>query len=220
MRATIALGALILAMGLTLAGAARAEPAPQGYDAARLYNLGNAYARAGQPGLAALSYERARLLAPNDKDIEINLRRVRESAHASPEAAGALGALRISDPLWVAGSGIAGLMFISLSGLARRRKIGARSLAMSAAAIGLALLGLLVSNAVGVWPKLHAAVVIAPQTTVRVAPVPLGEALFVLPEAESVVVSAEHEGFLFVRTVQGRAGWVAQASVAPIVPRN
>jgi hypothetical protein len=152
MKIAIALGALLLAIGLTLAGVARAEPPASGYDAARLYNLGNAYARAGQPGMAALSYERARLLAPNDKDIEINLRRVRESAHASPEPVRDLDALRISDPVSVAGLGIAGLICLSLSGLAWRRKIGARFVAVSAAVIGLALLGVLVSNAAGVWP--------------------------------------------------------------------
>jgi len=41
------------------------HPHPQGIPP-RLYNLANAYARAGKPGLAVLNYERAKLLEPND----------------------------------------------------------------------------------------------------------------------------------------------------------
>ncbi len=44
------------------------------FSAASLYNLGNSYARAGKTGLAVLNYERASLLAPNDPDIQANLR--------------------------------------------------------------------------------------------------------------------------------------------------
>ena len=45
-----------------------------GLESAQLYyNLGNAYFRDNNVGKAILNYERAALLAPNDKDIKVNL---------------------------------------------------------------------------------------------------------------------------------------------------
>jgi len=49
---------------LVLAGGQSGAKSEEGYSAAGLYNLANSYARAGQPGMAVLNYERARLLAP------------------------------------------------------------------------------------------------------------------------------------------------------------
>jgi len=45
----------------------------QGPSAKLYYNLGNAYYRAGKPGNAILSYERALRLDPTDEDIRYNL---------------------------------------------------------------------------------------------------------------------------------------------------
>ncbi|MCD6354486.1 MAG: tetratricopeptide repeat protein, partial [Prolixibacteraceae bacterium] len=45
-----------------------------GEESAKVYfNLGNAYYKAGDVNNAILSFERAKLLAPNDKDIDFNL---------------------------------------------------------------------------------------------------------------------------------------------------
>ena len=63
-----------------------ATSAAAAYSAAGLYNLANAYARAGKPGLAMLNYERARLLAPADPDVEANERHVRDSLHLATES--------------------------------------------------------------------------------------------------------------------------------------
>src|SRR5450631_1410960 len=81
MRARTPVAAVTLGLCLFWAGQAGAAAPPPSYSAAQLYNLANSYARAGQPGLAVLNYERARLLAPGDPDIEANLQRIRDSAH-------------------------------------------------------------------------------------------------------------------------------------------
>src|ERR1700722_7221745 len=65
---------------------ARRASAQAGYSAATLYNLANAYARAGKPGFAVLNYERAKLLDPNDPDIEANLNHVLQGAGLPPES--------------------------------------------------------------------------------------------------------------------------------------
>src|SRR5579863_858890 len=73
---------ILLTTALALwAAQALAQPSQRPYSADELYNLANAYARAGKPGLAVLSYERAALLAPGSPDIDANLAYVRASGH-------------------------------------------------------------------------------------------------------------------------------------------
>jgi hypothetical protein len=67
--------------------------------------------------------------------------------------------------------------------------------------------------------RLHEGVVIAAATPVRVSPVPMGDPLFSLPEGEKVKITAEHEGFDLIETRAGRAGWIANSNLAPILPR-
>lgn len=54
--------------------------ARQGFSAPVLFNLGNAWLKAGEPGRAILSYERAQWFAPGDRAIETNLRLARQQA--------------------------------------------------------------------------------------------------------------------------------------------
>jgi hypothetical protein len=68
------------------------------------------------------------------------------------------------------------------------------------------------------WPRLHEAVVLINQTSARVSPVPMGDTAFVLLEAETVTMTAEHEEFVLVRTRGGLSGWVARASLGAVVP--
>jgi hypothetical protein len=62
--------------------------------------------------------------------------------------------------------------------------------------------------------------VITHAAPVRVSPVTIEEPLFVLPEATIVSTSAQHDGFVLVRTSAGRAGWVPRSNLAPIVPKQ
>src|SRR5689334_2789551 len=45
----------------------------QGYSAPLLFDLGNAYLRAGRPADAIVAYERAKVLSPRDREITENL---------------------------------------------------------------------------------------------------------------------------------------------------
>lgn len=209
--------------GLTLmicrAGAASA-PAP-GYSAAGLYNLANSYARAGKPGMAVLNYERARLLAPGDPDIEANLRFVRRSAHLPAEPPTWFErSVRIAGPTTVSWAGLLGVLLAGASMVTARWHPRQRWLRRAGFSLGIALIALTVCNGVVLWPTLHEGVVLASDTPVRVSPVPMGDPLFVLPEAESVSIRAEHEGFVLIRTRLGRTGWVARSNLAPVVPRS
>jgi hypothetical protein len=191
----------------------------KGYSAATLYNSANAYARDGKPGLAVLNYERARLLAPDDPDVDANLRFVRESAHVPAEPHRWIDSLvTIASPAVVASLGAAGAVMMGaalLAGLLAPRRRRTRRAAM---AVGIALVSFTAINAMVLRPRLHEAVILNAASPARATPVPMGDPLFVLPEAETVSIAADHDDFVLVRTRSGRSGWVSRANLAPVVP--
>jgi hypothetical protein len=213
--------AIVLAALVLLAAASDAAQAPAGYSAAALFNLGNAYARSGKPGLAVLNYERARLLEPNDPDIEANLRRIRESSGLPPAERNRFERLaEPASPRVLAWAGVLGLTVAGGATLARRVYPRRRRKLLAAALLGICALALAIANAVALWPVMHEAVVIAPAAPVRDSPVPMGDPSFVLHEAEVVTTSARHDGFVLIQTRVGRKGWVPAENLAPVVPNQ
>ena len=216
-----AVSASLILVLLLSAAPAQAEPQAAGYSAASLYNLANSYARAGKPGMAILNYERANLLAPADPDIEANLRFVRTSAHLPSAERGTFDRIaRVASPFELAWLGVIGLALMGACVLAARFSSRHRGLRRAGILAGACMMALTVCNCVALWPLLHSGVAIASSTPVRVSPVPMGDALFELPEGEMVKITAEHEGFTLIQTRAGRTGWVSNASLAPIVPRS
>jgi len=211
-------------LGLALfaiAGDGRAQPVESTpkLSAASLYNAGNAYARSGKPGLAVLNYERARLLAPADADIAANLATVRRSAAVYSATPGAVARLlMLASPNFFAWFGLVGVLLTGCGLLGAVSAPRWRRAAYGGMLIGVLGIAVTLADLVVWWPTLHAAVIIRPDTPVRVAPVPMGDSLFALREAEIVRVEAEHEGFFLVRTGSARSGWVAAANLARIVP--
>jgi hypothetical protein len=193
--------------------------AASGYSAAALYNTANAYARAGKPGLAVLNYERARLLDPNDPDIDANLRHVREAAGLPPQTRSRGDRLMgIASPRLFAWVGVLGLLMAGISALARVRSKAYRGRLLAVMLAGFCLLGLSAGNAVALWPVLHEAVVTVHSAQVRVSPVTTEAPLFELPEASIVKTNAEYDDFVLIQTAVGRTGWTQRANLVPIVP--
>ena len=223
-------GVLIIALSLfgswdyaaTATGAPTATAPPTaatGYSAPVLYNLANSFARAGKPGLAVLNYERARLLDPNDPDVEANLRHVREASGFPPESRSRFDRLvRFASPRAIAWIGVLGLVMTGVSALARVRTKTQRRKLLMTMLMGISLLGLGLGNALALWPIKNEAVVIVHSTPVRVSPVTTEQPLLVLPEASIVSMGTEHDGFVLIQTSAGRSGWVQGADLAPIVP--
>jgi hypothetical protein len=200
-------------------------PTSRAIPAAALYNLGNAYARAGKPGLAVLNYERALLLAPDDEDIEANLRYVQGTAQRPgdphPAAAARSAAARLlmravarPNPTAVSWLGLAGLLLLGVSAFASARFRWRRR---AAAWLGIAFVGWMAAQCALLWPALHSAVVVTAEAPVRVSPVPMGDPSFSLAEADTVRVTAERDDFVLIRTAAGRTGWVARANIVPVV---
>jgi hypothetical protein len=216
-----------LALSLALMGSpmhadpVQAEPAQAGYSAAGLYNLANAYARQGKPGMAVLNYERASLLSPNDPDIDANVSYVRASSHVpAPPRSTFDRVVRIASPFALSWIGVIGLVIVGVSALAAQLSSRRRWMRRLGMLFGIAMISLTVANGVALWPILHEGVVISAATPVRVSPVPMGDSLFVLNEADTVKITAEHEGFWLVQSRAGRTGWVSRSNVAPVVPRK
>jgi xanthosine utilization system XapX-like protein len=191
------------------------------YSAAGLYNLANSYARAGKPGLAVLNYQRAALLAPNDADIQANLQNIRASLHLPVEPRNGLETVaHLAAPPIVAWIGVLGMLIAGLSLLMIKRLAQRRAPWIAGFCLGLAAVGFTVGNAVFWGRKAHEAVVIAVTTPIRSTPVPMGEPLQQLAEAETVAVTEGHEDFVLVHTASGRSGWVARADIADVVPQT
>jgi hypothetical protein len=205
-----------------LLGSARvhSESEPVGYSAAGLYNLANSYARAGKPGMAILNYERASLLTPGDPDIQANLRFVRASAHLPAETPDTLDRIaKIASPFWMSWLGVLGLLIVGASLILAQLSSRHRLARGAATLLGVTMIGLTFCSALALASRLHEGVVIAAATPVRVSPVPMGDPLFSLPEGEKVKITAEHEGFDLIETRAGRAGWISNSNLAPLVPR-
>jgi hypothetical protein len=210
----------MLIAGLALwAGQALAQPSQPRYSADGLYNLANSYARAGKPGLAVLSYERAALLAPDDPDINANLAYVRASAHVSMKPQNRLARLaQVTNPTSAAWLGVLGIALVGIGLVAR--KVAPRFLWIPGGGIllGVALIAVTASNAILLWPRMHEAIVLIDQTPARVSPAPMADTAFVLREAESVTMTAEHEDFILIRAGGGLSGWVSRANLGAVVP--
>jgi hypothetical protein len=206
-------------LGLCLHAAA-ATPEP-GYSAAALYNSANSYARAGRPGMAVLYYERARLLAPNDPDIEANLRYVRASSGLPSEPSGWIARVGAAgSPTVLSWVGVIGFSIVGIGIVVGRRYSRYRWARRAAVIVGIALIGMTASSGVLLWPTMHEAIIVADAAPVRVSPVPMADTLFVLPEASTVKTTVEHEGFVLIQTASGQTGWASRSNLAQVLPRE
>jgi tetratricopeptide (TPR) repeat protein len=192
---------------------------PATYSADSLYNLANSYARAGKPGLAVLNYKRAALLAPNDADIDANLDFIRTTAQVPTEKPTRFARMAESiNPTEAAWLGVIGLALLGTSLLASKATQRFRALWATTALLGTIQIALTVSSAVLLRPRMHEAVILINQTAARVSPVPMGDTAFVLREAETVTLIAQHEDFVLIRTHFGRTGWIPRANVGVVIP--
>jgi len=188
------------------------------YSAPALYDLGNFYAGAGRPAMAVLNYERARILAPTDPDIQKNLSHVRESVGLPPLHAGWLSQhARFANPNTWYWMGVLGLAITGVTLLLQRARSKHRAFLAGGAVVGGLLMALSLVDAVATASTLHEYVVMA-ATPARTSPTSAVEPLFTVPLAEVVKVRDEHQDFALIRDSQDRQGWVARRDLAPVIP--
>ncbi len=195
-----------------------------GYASAPLlYNLGNAYLRAGRTGWAILSYERALRIAPGDADAHANLELARAAAVdrlVGTREEPFLDRLVARLP----GAGITAAfagVWLALWGLllARRRAFGQTRSLLGAGALAAALL----ATGSGALLALKArtervpqGVVVGRVIQVREGPRAALRPVFELHEGTKVRVLEASGDYLRVRLANGLEGWVPRSELAVI----
>jgi tetratricopeptide (TPR) repeat protein len=196
----------------------------EGVSPALLFDLGNAAFRAGRTGEAVLAYERALALAPRDLDVAANLRQARRAAALplpEPDPWERIALLATADGwariaavcLWLA----AALILARLFG---RRALAARAAVRGTARTATALLivaaAVAVAGGVTQVARRDRGVVLGADPVLRVAPYPSATASAPLAPGQVVRVERSHEGFVLVRTEDGKAGWLPGAQLGLI----
>lgn len=193
--------------------------AAQGYSASVLFNLGNAYDRAGKIGAALASYERARLLAPRDPAIAANEALVRrQTGLTADRTAWQQAAGFLSPNLWAwlltgaifVGSGLA---FWLQAGAGRRQDWGQLGLAL------IVITALLSISALTVWNgERQRAWVTASETPVRLSPFDDAQTSFTLADGAEVRIEGRHDDYFLIRDAKGESGWLRRDQAAPLIP--
>jgi hypothetical protein len=210
----------VLGFGVGGLRAAAVDPpqAPQTFSAAALYNLGNSYARSGKPAFAVLNYERARILAPLDADIQANLRHVRESSGLAAQSGSWLHRHgRLADPDTMYWLGVFGIALAGMSLLWRRLASRHRRPLAAAAVVGSLLMALAVWDAAATASILDESVVMQ-ASPASASPIVGAEPLFTVPQADIVGVRDAHGEFALIRDSQQREGWIARGNLMPVIP--
>ncbi|HOK97649.1 MAG TPA: tetratricopeptide repeat protein [Bacteroidales bacterium] len=201
----------------------------QGYESAELYyNLGNAYYKAKNIPKAILNYERARLLKPNDDEINFNLQlaqtMVVDKINVLPEFFlkrwwRSFSYLFSSD-VWAIISlstfvlmliGIAVYLFISSYAL---KKI---SFYFSVFLLLVSVVSFSHSLSLKKERTAHnTAIVMAPTVTVKSSPDENGTELFVIHEGTKVWIVDQVGEWLRIRIADGNNGWLKQSDIEKI----
>jgi hypothetical protein len=170
--------------------------------------------------MAVLNYERARILAPTDPDIQQNLSHVRESVGLPALHPGWLSQhRRLANPNTLYWLGVLGLAIAGVTVLLRRTRLRHRVAWTAGAVGGCLLMALSLVDAVGTASTLQEYVVMT-ATPARISPISAVEPLFTVPLADVVDVRDQHQGYALIRDAQGREGWVARSDLAQVIPRE
>lgn len=192
--------------------------AREGFSAPVLFNLGNAWLKAGEPGRAILNYERALVLEPQDAAVRANLRLAREKAGLDVPKPGtmerAVSALGWDTLAWIGVVALVAMCVLIFIGRIRPDiSRGRLRLLIAGGAIVLVVVAAILAIR---WPELNRAVVLEADAPARIAPAQSAGVSFKLQAGEIVQARKSHGGFVLVRTAEGQSGWVSNKLVAKI----
>ena len=203
-----------------------------GYSASLCFDLANAEEKAGHTGAALLNYERARYLAPGDRDIDQNLQLARKKAGLEPNSYRWWQiALRSIDwTVWltiIAACLI--LIFFATLGLAYLPAISARTklparlwrnIFRAILFVGIPLcflLGYVELSTIGFSQRVEG-VIVAPRSAIlRLSPFESAESLGTIPEGELVTVENKHDDYLWIEARDHHFGWIQRKDIEPVI---
>jgi len=206
--------------------------ASRGYSAPLCFDLANAEAKAGHTGAAMLNYERARYLAPADRDIDHNLQLARKQAGLEPNSYRwwQIALLSINWTVWLELMGtVLLLIFLAIIGsaytpiLAATLKISPRLLRNIFRAILFAgipiclLLGYVELSTIGFNHRIVGVIVAPKQATLRRSPFDSADSIGKVPEGELVTVEDRHDDYLRIEGRDYHFGWIKQTDIEPVI---
>lgn len=188
------------------------------------YNLGNAWFKAGQLGRAVAAYRRAQELAPRDPNVRFNLNFARKQVTGSDAPAGEawkrwFGRLTVNE--WTVVATVLFWVWFLLLIIRELRPSLRPSLRAATTIAAVAALASMVSVGFVAYYSgaRHEAVVIVPQTVVRLGPLEDSRVHYQLRDGSEIVVLDEkrftpNESWLQVRDGSRRVGWLKRDQVA------
>lgn len=192
------------------------------------YNLGNAYYKTNQFTLAILNYERAKLLAPDDEDIEFNLLVANQKVVDSIQELPGIFIVRWWNSLinsqstdsWAVLSITGFILFLTLVGLYFFAKSGdVKRVSFWAGCFLIVFTILSWSFAARQKSRLvnHSfAIVMQPTVTIKSSPSEKGTNLFVIHEGLKVRITDKLGDWLEIRLADGNKGWLLIESIERI----
>ena len=198
----------------------------EGPRAAVFYNLGNSYQSLKQYGPAILAYERARLLAPRDRDLRTNLALARKASGSfegignNPRLEAALVYLSRDEWSWLSAG--AALIFGAVILLCGSVRLPRRMYSLAGVIAGAA--GLLIVTGAAVLHlrrgESSKGIILFENATVRLSPFDKAESLGILGPGSVVRLGVKSGNFQYVEASGTNVqGWLADKEVAAVVPR-
>ena len=192
------------------------------------FNLGNSYYKTGQYTQSILNFERAKLLAPDDEDINFNLQVANQKVVDSIQDLPGIFIIRWWNSLvnsqstdtWAVLSIICFIVFLVMLGFyffARTSNVKRITFWLGCILIGLAIFSW--SFAAQQKSRLvnHTfAIVVAPTVTVKSSPSEKGTNLFVIHEGLKVKITDKLGDWVEIRLADGNKGWLLTESVERI----
>ena len=206
--------------------------ATRGYSAAVCFDLANAQSKAGRTGESILNYERARYLAPGDRDINTNLQAARKKAGLDPNPYRwwQIVLLSINWTVWLdIIGGVLVLIFIAVIGtayvsqLATAINIPARPLRNTFRLIlfiGIPfcfLMGFVELSTIGFNDRIEGVIVAPKSATLHLSPFASADATGTIPEGELVTVENRHDGYLWIEARDHHFGWIEEHDIEPVI---
>ena len=198
-----------------------------GQESAKLYfNLGNAYYKAGNINQAILNFERAKVLDPNNENIEFNIKMANQSVVTSIDPLPLPFFLRwrtsvvnmYSSDSWSYISIISFVIFLILIGLfIFSRIVMVRRISFLAGILILIISGFTFSFASKQKiVERNGAIVFCPRVTVKSAPAQTGTDLFLIYEGLKVQITDSVDTWKEIKLADGNQGWLQDSCIVKI----
>jgi hypothetical protein len=169
-------------------------------------------------GPAVLNYERALWLDPGDADVRANLQLARRAAGLfEPSIAGWRSIPNLfSLDVW---TWLAAWMFMLLCGAGILRRLRLDTKWSAKPWIVFFALAWVISGASAAFhmSDLDRAVVVTPETPLRVAPLDNSPSIFNLTAGSVVQIQKQRDSFFYIHGQDGKKGWVSSQQVQQIV---